>query len=78
MHCGLCRNICSYDAIDEIDGNFVVNEENRIQTENSKISQNEENDLSKIKEEVQKSKDENNILKEQMKLETLLLILLCF
>ena len=28
------------------ENNFVVNEENRIQTENSKISQNEENDLS--------------------------------
>ena len=28
------------------ENNFVVNEENRLQTENSKISQNEENDLS--------------------------------
>ena len=28
------------------ENNFIVNEENRIQTENSKISQNEENDLS--------------------------------
>ena len=27
MHCGLCHKICSYDAIDEIDGNFVVNDE---------------------------------------------------
>ena len=28
MHCGLCHGICSYDAIEEIDGNYVVNEEN--------------------------------------------------
>lgn len=28
MHCGLCYNICSYDAIDRIDGNYVVNDEN--------------------------------------------------
>ena len=28
MHCGLCHKICSYDAIDEIDGQFVVNEDN--------------------------------------------------
>ena len=27
MHCGLCHKTCSYDAIDEIDGNFVVNDE---------------------------------------------------
>ena len=30
MHCGLCYKTCSYDAIDKIDGNFVVNEENCI------------------------------------------------
>ena len=27
MHCGLCHKTCSYDAIDEIDGQFVVNED---------------------------------------------------
>ena len=27
MHCGVCHGICSYDAIEEIDGNYVVNEE---------------------------------------------------
>ena len=27
MHCGLCHNICSFDAIDIIDGNYVVNDE---------------------------------------------------
>ena len=27
MHCGLCHKICSYDAIDVIDGNYVVNDE---------------------------------------------------
>ena len=27
MHCGLCHKTCSYDAIEEIDGNFVVNDE---------------------------------------------------
>ena len=27
MHCGLCHKTCSYDAIDKIDGNFVVNDE---------------------------------------------------
>ncbi|WP_458455354.1 4Fe-4S binding protein [Methanobrevibacter sp.] len=27
MHCGLCHKTCSYDAIDEIDGQFIVNEE---------------------------------------------------
>ena len=27
MHCGVCHGICSYDAIDKIDGNYVVNEE---------------------------------------------------
>ena len=27
MHCGLCHKICSYDAIDDVDGQFIVNEE---------------------------------------------------
>ena len=30
MHCGLCYKTCSYDAIEKIDGNFIVNEENCI------------------------------------------------
>ena len=28
MHCGLCYGICSYDAIEKIDGNYVVRQEN--------------------------------------------------
>lgn len=28
MHCGLCYKTCSYDAIDKIDGQYVVNDEN--------------------------------------------------
>lgn len=27
MHCGLCYGICSYDAIEKIDDNYVVNDE---------------------------------------------------
>ena len=27
MHCGLCHKACPYDAIDEINGEFIVNEE---------------------------------------------------
>ena len=27
MHCGLCYGICSYEAIDKIDDNYVVNDE---------------------------------------------------
>ncbi len=30
MHCGVCYGICSYDAIEKVDGNYVVNEENCI------------------------------------------------
>ena len=28
MHCGICYGICSYDAIEEIDGNYQVNQDN--------------------------------------------------
>lgn len=27
MHCGLCHKVCPYDAIDRVDGNYVVNDE---------------------------------------------------
>ena len=30
MHCGLCHDICSYEAIDKIDGNFIVNDDKCI------------------------------------------------
>jgi energy-converting hydrogenase B subunit K len=28
MHCGVCYGICSYDAIEKVDGNYVVKDEN--------------------------------------------------
>lgn len=28
MHCGVCYGICSYDAIEKIDGKYIVNEQN--------------------------------------------------